>query len=162
MTDRGRTMELRPMTAADIARVVELAAELDQAPHWPGRVYEEMLETTFPRRIALVAVEQPAGVVVGAIVARFTAPEAELETIAVAARFQRGGIGRRLLDVLCTALKMEEVSQIHLEVRASNGTAIAFYESLGFQEGGRRREYYADPIEDAVLMRKELSLFENS
>jgi ribosomal-protein-alanine N-acetyltransferase len=45
------------------------------------------------------------------------------------------------------------VSEVILEVRASNAAAVGFYRALGFAENGRRARYYADPEEDALLMR---------
>jgi ribosomal-protein-alanine N-acetyltransferase len=157
MNHGGTSIEIRAMKAADIERVVEIAAGLEQAPHWPRRVYEGVLENTSARRIALVAEALPGGAAAGMIVASWTAPEAELETIAVTASAQRRGVGRQLIGALEIALRQEGVSELNLEVRASNGKAIAFYGSVGFLESGRRRGYYAEPVEDAVLMRKEIS-----
>jgi ribosomal-protein-alanine N-acetyltransferase len=89
---------------------------------------------------------------VGFVVASLLAPEAELETIAVAAEGQRHGVGARLLNKLTEELRTERVSQLILEVRASNWVALGFYGKMGFQETRRRSRYYADPEEDAVLM----------
>jgi ribosomal-protein-alanine N-acetyltransferase len=71
-------------------------------------------------------------------------------------QWQRRGIGRRLVVALVAELERAEVEKLHLEVRASNGIAIAFYHSLGFIETGHRTRYYADPVEDAVLMELRL------
>jgi ribosomal-protein-alanine acetyltransferase len=95
-------------------------------------------------------------VVVGFAVASVVAPEAELETIAVAREWQRRGVARRLFAELSAELSAAGVQDVHLEVRESNETAVAFYRVLGFQESGRRRGYYADPVEDAVLLRLRL------
>jgi ribosomal-protein-alanine acetyltransferase len=94
--------------------------------------------------------------VVGFAIAAVVAPEAELETIAVAAEGQRRGVGGLLLRALVDELKTEQVSELHLEVRASNQVALGFYCQQGFKEAGRRPRYYADPEEDAVLMRLRL------
>ena len=61
-------------------------------------------------------------------------------------------MGRRLFSALAGELRLAGVRDVVLEVRASNGAALGFYGSLGFGETGRRTRYYADPIEDAVLM----------
>jgi ribosomal protein S18 acetylase RimI-like enzyme len=58
-----------------------------------------------------------------------------------------------LFDALANDLRAAGVLEIVLEVRASNRQALAFYRSAGFGQTGLRRAYYADPIEDAVLMR---------
>ena len=96
------------------------------------------------------------GSVAGFVVARLIVPEAELESIAVAGEFQRRGVARELFAALAEALGRSGVGEIMLEVRAGNEAALRFYRSMGFVEEGRRRGYYADPVEDAVLMRWRL------
>jgi len=90
--------------------------------------------------------------VVGFLVASVLPPEAELESIAVVAEGQRHGVGQRLLAALVKELSAARVCNVILEVRASNRTALEFYHAEGFVENGRRRGYYADPVEDAVLL----------
>ena len=91
--------------------------------------------------------------VVGFAVAAVVAGEAELETIAVVANGQRRGVGGLLLRALVDDLKTAQASELNLEVRASNQVALGFYRQQGFEEAGRRPRYYADPEEDAVLMK---------
>jgi [ribosomal protein S18]-alanine N-acetyltransferase len=148
---------IRSMMAADLDRVVEIAAALDDAPQWPRRVYESVLASSSPRRIAFVAEDSGTGAVVGFAVASLIAPEAELETIVVAAGFQRRGVARRLFEAMADDLGRWQVREVLLEVRQSNVAAQGFYRSVGFVEEGRRPGYYADPIEDAVLMRLRLN-----
>jgi ribosomal-protein-alanine acetyltransferase len=95
-------------------------------------------------------------VVVGFAGASVVLPEAELETIVVAREWQRRGVARRLFAALVEELSAAGVQDVHLEVRGSNGAAMGFYRTLGFVEMGRRRGYYADPVEDAVLFRLKL------
>jgi [ribosomal protein S18]-alanine N-acetyltransferase len=147
---------IRRMRAADIDRVVEIAAGRREAPQWQRGVYLTAIDPeAVPLRAAFVA-EDREGVIAGFAVASITAPEAELETIAVAARFERRGIARRLFDQVQNALRDAEVKSALLEVRASNFPALGLYRSLGFEETGRRPRYYADPVEDAVLMSKQV------
>jgi ribosomal-protein-alanine N-acetyltransferase len=131
---------------------------LDDAPQWPRRVYESVLASSSPRRIAFVAEDSGTGAVVGFAVAGLVPPEAELETIVVAAGFQRRGVARRLFEAMADDLGRSQVREVLLEVRQSNVAAQGFYRSVGFVEEGRRPGYYADPIEDAVLMRLRLNL----
>jgi ribosomal-protein-alanine N-acetyltransferase len=146
------------MSAADLERVLEIAGSLRQAPQWPVSGYVAAVDCeNSPRRIALVAAQPESGALTGFLVARVLAPEAELETIAVAAEGQRLGIGGRLLRALVEELRTEPVSELILEVRDSNGAALAFYRAHGFEEIGRRLRYYADPEEDAILMRLRLA-----
>jgi ribosomal-protein-alanine N-acetyltransferase len=152
------SVRIRSMMAADLDRVVEIAAALDDAPQWPRRVYESVLASSSPRRIAFVAEDSGTGAVVGFAVAGLVPPEAELETIVVAAGFQRRGVARRLFEAMADDLGRSQVREVLLEVRQSNVAAQGFYRSVGFVEEGRRPGYYADPIEDAVLMRLRLNL----
>jgi ribosomal-protein-alanine acetyltransferase len=137
------------MTPDDIAAVMAIAASLKDAPQW-GRSGYEAVFAAAPQRIALVA---EAGTVVGFVVAAVVAPEAEIESISVAAEYQRRGVGRRLFAALEVELRRLGCTEILLEVRASNAAAWEMYEGLGFRENGRRAGYYADPVEDGVLMR---------
>ncbi len=156
MNEPAAEIQIRRMAAADLAQVMEIAASLPDAPHWPQSDYERALNPEWtPRRIALAAVEQES-CVQGFTVARLVPPQAELETIAVAAGCQRRGMGRRLFHALAGELRSAGVHELLLEVRASNRTAQEFYRALGFVETGRRMGYYADPVEDAVLMGRKI------
>jgi len=153
-TPRLRT---RRMTPADIDRVADLAASLDGAPQWPRASWVTAIGShATPPRIALIAEEVPSESLLGFAMAMVLPPEAELETIAVAAAGQRRGIGRRLFTALEAGLSAAGATDVHLEVRCSNRPALAFYAALGFQETGRRPRYYTDPVEDALLLRLRL------
>jgi len=148
---------IRPMTKPDLARVKAIANSLPDAPHWPKSAYKTAIDPdSAPRRIALVATGTEAGDVEGFAVASLLPPQSELETIAVEAARQRRSLGRRLFDELVLQLKAAGVEEVHLEVRVSNQPALGFYRSLGFVPTGLRRGYYADPVEDAALMRLRL------
>ena len=71
----------------------------------------------------------------------------------MSAEIQRKGVARRLFEAMTDEAGRAQVRDVVLEVRESNKAARAFYASLAFVEVGRRRGYYADPVEDAVLMR---------
>src|ERR1700678_950431 len=126
----AENVQIRQMTAADLTRVLKIAAALSESPHWPEPAYLDALnpEST-PRRIALVAAGSDLagpGQVEGFVVASLLPPQAELESIAVAAGSQRHGLGRMLLDALLKELRTAGVFEITLEVRASNDAALAF------------------------------------
>lgn len=148
---------IRAMKSADVRRMVEIAASLEQAPHWPVAHYIRMLDDgTPPRRTALVACEPGEGGVAGFAIAVLMPPEAELESICVSAEWQRQGIAGTLWNELKRELAAAGVTTVHLEVRAGNLPARGFYRRLGFAESGKRRGYYVDPPDDAVLYRIEL------
>jgi len=148
---------VRRMRVEDIQQVMAIAAALKDAPHWTEAVYQAALDpANAPRRVALVALDEPSGLVTGFAMASLVPPQAELETIAVKADAQRKGIGSVLIEELTGELRAAMVSEVLLEVRASNHPARAFYGAVGWREKGTRPRYYADPEEDAVLMSLEL------
>jgi [ribosomal protein S18]-alanine N-acetyltransferase len=149
-------IEVRPMTSDDLDRVIGIAGRLKQAPSWPRTAYQAALAVALPRRLAFVAEHQGCGEIVGFLIALMTPPEAEIETLAVVPGLQRQGIGRLLLDRLQTEVRAHGVTAIHLEVRVSNRPALGLYRQTGFAEVARRVGYYADPVEDAVAMRRGL------
>ncbi len=153
----GASLRVRRMTEADADAVVALAARLKHAPHWPRATYAAMLAVdAASRRIALVSEIETTGALAGFAIASVTAPEAELESIAVAAEFQRGGVARGLFEAVARELRAAAVTEVLLEVRPSNAAARGLYRSLGFAEAGRRAGYYADPAEDALVLRLRL------
>jgi ribosomal-protein-alanine N-acetyltransferase len=162
---------VRRMTADDVGWARESADASLQTPHWPEAVWAAAVDfEATPRRVALVAEStqcaSPGRVLsreshpglrrYGFVVASLLPPQAELEMILVAPDFRCKGLGRLLYSALATELKKVHVIEVMLEVRASNHAALCFYRSLGFIESGRRKGYYADPVEDALLMRLPL------
>ena len=102
-------IEIRRMTAGDLAGVMEIATGLPDAPHWPQSAYANALNPdSTPRRIALVIVSAAAdatpSALLGFAVASLLPPQAELETIAVTPASQRRGLGRQLFLALAGEL----------------------------------------------------------
>ena len=148
------------MDEADIDPVMGIAASLPTAPQWARSAYEAAISSLGePKRMAWVAVRS--GQLVGFAIVRLLAPESELESIAIEASAQGCGFGGMLLSTIVQELKLARaetgIEQVDLEVRASNEAALGLYRQAGFREIGRRRGYYADPIEDAVLLRLDLA-----
>jgi ribosomal-protein-alanine N-acetyltransferase len=75
--------------------------------------------------------------------------------VAVHPDFRRQGIAEELVNTLVDNLKKMGSRCLTLEVRASNDPAIALYQKLGFVQVGRRPNYYRNPKEDALILRKE-------
>jgi [ribosomal protein S18]-alanine N-acetyltransferase len=160
----GKTsgISVRGMTEQDVDAVMEIAAKTDHAPKWGRQAYVAAVNAgNQPRRVALVA-EGKEGRLAGFVVASLvpgpggSPAEAELESIVTALAHQRRGVARELFAVLKTELRRQGAREVILEVRDGNHSAEAFYRFLGFREEGRRAGYYADPVEDAVLMRLRL------
>jgi [ribosomal protein S18]-alanine N-acetyltransferase len=156
-------LEIRPLDPGDFDQLLAIAEIVEEAPHWSRGQFEGLLpgdllpDAPGRSRLALVAchVRTPkagGGEILGFAVAGLIPPEAELESIAVLETARRHGVGRRLFASLVTMLRAKGISALHLEVRASNHGALAFYLAQGFNQSGIRPRYYADPEEDAILM----------
>jgi len=149
--------EITRMTEHDLLAVVEIE-ETCGLSRWGWDAYYHELEQG---RGALMLVARPAHLdhagqgdeeVLGFIAARSTLDEVHINNVAVRPRFRRRGIGRALLErVLMEGARMGARKAI-LEVRAGNAAAQALYGRQGFEVVGRRRDYYADPLEDALVM----------
>lgn len=88
-------------------------------------------------------------------------PEAELLKIAVTTGERNTGVGTFLLACLIAELQDQAYSSLFLEVRAKNLLALSFYRGHGFLQVGRRSHYYTDPSDDALILKRELSLEKN-
>ena len=96
--------------------------------------------------------------VAGYILGRKVMDEFHLNNIAVLADFQRKHIGRSLIEHLCVRLQHQGIQRVYLEVSVTNIPAQKLYKSLGFQQKGIRRDYYA--IGDHALL-YHLEIVEN-
>jgi ribosomal-protein-alanine N-acetyltransferase len=104
-----------------------------------------------PERTALI-IEDESGLQ-GFVIARVVGREWEIENIAVAGPARRRGLGTRLLGELLDQARDRGADAVFLEVRESNRAARALYEKWAFLESGRRRGYYKDQDEDAIVYR---------
>lgn len=141
-------MIVRPATPADLRAILALEQSCAAAAHWSESHYLEMLNS--PHR-SLLLVTEDAGAILGFIALHTATPEWELANIAVAELAQRRGIGKGLVEAAQQVAQERGAETIHLEVRGSNAAARALYTRAGFTESGRRRAYYRNPDEDAVL-----------
>lgn len=151
-------MTIRPATSVDLESMTALARESTSAAQWSEKEYRDLFSAQDPHRIALVAdnTQSRGAGILGFLVARHVAPEWELENVVVATSARRQGIGIQLLNALIAATRETNSDSVFLEVRESNVSARALYEKSGFQPTGRRKSYYANPIEDAILYRLSL------
>ena len=146
-------MKIIPMTDAHVDAVADLEAICFADPWSANSVASEL---TNPLSCWLVALE--ADTVVGYIGSQTVMGETDMMNVAVHPDHRRKGIAESLIHALVQKLKECESHCLTLEVRASNAPAIALYEKLGFTEAGRRRNYYRNPKEDALILRKEWGL----
>jgi len=96
-------------------------------------------------------VTEDGGNISGFVCAKNVAGDWEIENMVVAKQGRRRGVGNGLLDELLRRVRQQAGAAVWLEVRESNEPARRLYEKHGFRETGRRRGYYKDPVEDAVL-----------
>lgn len=139
-------MHIRAATAADLAALAAIEAVCNPAP-WTEAAFQAALAA--PNQHILVGEIQNHSVAL--MVWQEVADEAELFLLDTLPPFRRQGLAGALLQVL---LDTATAAVIFLEVRASNIAAQTLYRRSGFQECGRRRDYYptASGREDALLM----------
>ena len=146
-------IELQVMTDAHVAQVAELEKLCFSDPWSENSVASELKN---PLSLWLVALDD--ATVAGYVGSQSVLDEADMMNIAVHPDYRRQGIARQLVTELVAALAKKGVHSLALEVRASNAPAIALYEQLGIQQVGRRPNYYRNPKEDALILRKEWTL----
>ncbi|MCI8514181.1 MAG: tRNA (adenosine(37)-N6)-threonylcarbamoyltransferase complex dimerization subunit type 1 TsaB [Lachnospiraceae bacterium] len=115
---------------------------------WSEQALSETLAAPGSKAYLVCLGREPAGYFLG----KCAGDEAEVYRIAVTPRFREMGLGRLLLETFLTETGKEGVSSWFLEVRSRNREATALYESLGFKTDGRRKGYYRNPADDALLM----------
>ena len=130
--------------------MVALERGVPNLVHWSEQSYKNVFQPGAPERIFLVIEDN--GELHAFLVARFSAAECELENLVVAAEYRRRGLASDLLQALIETARERNLERILLEVRESNQAARALYAKLGFQENGRRKAYYGQPAEDAILL----------
>lgn len=164
--------KIRAMAASDLAEVTAIAQACPEAPRWNLEDYAKFVQDASaaggriadaaasqaagPCRAAWVAVAAATGEILGFAAASLLLDgeenRCELESMAVRVDARRQGAGAALLRVVLAWAAEHGARRLGLEVRASNAAAIRLYERLGLKPEGRRRGYYADPVEDAVLL----------
>jgi tRNA threonylcarbamoyladenosine biosynthesis protein TsaB len=149
---------IRAMAAGDLAEVAAIAQTSPEAPRWKIEDYSAFAQnssavggTSGAVRAGWVAVAGT-GEILGFAAANLVLDQCELESMAVRADARRQGTGAALLRAVLAWAAEHGARHVGLEVRAGNAAAIGLYERQGLKAEGRRRGYYADPVEDAVLL----------
>ena len=140
-------IEIVRMNESHVSAVAELEKQNFSDP-WP----DIAVRSELTNKLALWLVAMENGEVVGYVGSQTVLQEADMMNIAVADTHRRRDIAKMLVEELIRQL---DAYQLSLEVRASNAPAIALYETLGFHQVGLRRNYYRNPKEDALILRKE-------
>jgi [ribosomal protein S18]-alanine N-acetyltransferase len=150
-------LTIRSAGLADAERLVPLERRCFSDP-WSALGFGELLAGPFG--FGLVA--EQGRTTTGYLIGRAIAGEGEILNLAVAPESRRLGVGSRLLESALQLLVGRGARQVFLEVRATNTAAQALYLRRGFLELGRRRAYYRHPVEDAIVLRLDLSSVQDS
>ena len=146
-------IEIKKMTEAHVTQIAQIEKLCFSDP-WS----EKSVASELNNRLSLWLVALDGDTVAGYVGSQSVLDEADMMNIAVHPDYRRQGIGRNLVLALADALKEKGIRGLMLEVRASNAPAIALYEQLGFRQVGMRPNYYRNPKENALILRKEWSL----
>lgn len=142
-------MDFRRSTAFDAPRMAELEARIFPDP-WSERDFQDLICTEGGMCFSAVDGNR----VIAYVVGRLIAPEGEIYRVAVDPEYRRRGIGYRLLDYAVKTSRGDGLETLFLEVRSKNTAARRLYLAYGFKEIGTRKNYYRDPVDDAIIMLK--------
>ena len=135
---------------ADIPRILEIERASFSPPWTHGALLGEIYGGD-----SFFALATEDGVIIGFCVLRRISGEGELLRIAVDASARRRGAADLLMNAAIGYAEQSALGAIFLEVRQSNAAAIALYKKHGFKQAGIRKNYYTQPAEAAVVMKKE-------
>ena len=139
-----------PMDRSHLRQIADLEQECFSQP-WSEAALEEEL---YNPQASFIVAEDGEGGVLGYAGLQVVLDEGYIANIAVENAARRHGVASALLDVYCR-FGQEHLAFLTLEVRESNKAAIGLYLKHGFEEVGRRKNFYNDPKEDAIIMTRE-------
>jgi ribosomal-protein-alanine N-acetyltransferase len=142
-----KTLRFERLDEGHIQQILEIERVVNTAP-WSEQSFRN--ELTHPHGYFIVALVE--GKLVGYGGYWMVIDEAHITTVAISPEHQRRGIGKKLMVELLDQAKQNGMTCSTLEVRASNDPAIKLYENLGYVSAARRKSYYPDNKEDAVVM----------
>ncbi len=142
--------QLVPMDRSHLAAVAALERLCFTTPWNEAMLEEELYNDT----ASFIVAQRDDGEVLGYAGLHVILDEGYIDNVAVRPEYRRQGVADRLLDVFCR-FGQAHLAFLTLEVRPSNTAAVALYEKHGFREAGRRKNYYENPTEDALLLTKE-------
>lgn len=144
--------ELRAMRGEDLVAVIAIELRAYEFP-WTLGIFRDCIKSGYQCWVL-----ERAGAVVAYGVLSIAANEAHVLNVAVAPEEQGSGHGKRLMKRLIDLARWHRAERVFLEVRPSNPRAVALYDQLGFNEIGRRPNYYPSKNgrEDAIVMAMEL------
>lgn len=153
MVDMNRPVgNMRTAELKDSAGIAALEAEVFSHP-WNEEMVSSSIQGIYDHVKILETVE---GKITGYIIYSVVCDSADLLRVAVDAGTRHCGVGRKLMEAMIDDCVTGDVQNIFLEVRESNAAAIAMYEKMGFLKISTRKKYYDLPVEDGLVMQKQL------
>jgi ribosomal-protein-alanine N-acetyltransferase len=145
-------IQLRDMVSADLFKVADLERRLFSDP-WSIDSFRGALRSQ--NQVFLVCDDD--GTIAGYCGMLMVPGEGQILNVAVDENYRRRGLATEMMNSMVDIGTTNEVFLYTLEVRESNAPALALYKSLGFVPTGRRKGYYKNPEEDAILMDLDLT-----
>ena len=145
-------IKIVPMTADHLEELEKLERICFSRP-WSRKMLAEELDNECAA--FLVAEDAVTGKVVGYAGLLVVADEGYITNVAVFPEYRRQGIAAQIIQVFINFAMGNRLAFLTLEVRPSNAAAIALYQGFGFEEVGRRKNYYDLPKEDALILTRE-------
>ncbi|PYF79502.1 MULTISPECIES: GNAT family N-acetyltransferase [Marinomonas] len=133
------SVSIRPAVLSDLPAIIQLDALSNPHP-WGEKLVADALHSR--ENWIIESVGSTPLVALGWLTASVVLDQSELELIVIDSSMRRQGLARRLMMVWSETVAQQDVSELLLEVRESNLGAISLYESLGFEQVGRRKNYY--------------------
>jgi ribosomal-protein-alanine N-acetyltransferase len=151
MSEQFKDLTIERMREDDLAEVLRIEKESFSDP-WTRECFLEDLYKDF----TCPAVAKIAEKLVGYICVWKIVDELQIANLAVDSLYRKRGIAHQLLQWVIEYALNKNCRTITLDVRVSNLVASEFYRKFGFEEVGRRKNYYRYPVEDAIIMGKKL------
>lgn len=143
-------VSIREMSLKDIEQVSCIEESIFSIP-WSKTSFEDSMNS----KNTLFLIAEKENEIAGYLGMYLFGEEADISNVAVSKTHRRQRIARMLLEKGLIQMKERGVKNVTLEVRETNIPAIRLYESMGFQEVGIRKDYYKEPVENALIMWKQ-------
>ena len=143
-----KQIRIVPMNADHLDELERLERICFSRP-WSRRMLGEELEN---QCAAFLVAEDEQGTVLGYAGLLVMMDEGYITNVAVFPEYRRLGVAAKIIDVYMNFAKANDLAFLTLEVRPGNAAAIALYQRFGFEEVGRRKNYYDLPKEDALIL----------
>lgn len=144
-----KTLTFRKMTPDDADAVARVEATCFPVP-WSRESFWR--EASNENTSYILAIDAATGDFIGYAGCWIVADEAQITNVAILPSYRGCGAGTRLFAASIEAALARGATAMTLEVRPSNAPALALYHHFGFTEAGRRKHYYSDNGEDAIIM----------